>query len=99
MVPSVEAWTRVREDGVKPNSRRSMMTRAARSRIAFIARRPFVILRNANRGPPVAGRRIQESSESKKKTVAIEAEKNRRGELERSFNGIEDTRQDRIQSI
>ena len=37
-----------------------------------------------------AGRRIQESSKSPRKTVAIEAEKNRRRELERTFNSIED---------
>jgi integrase len=45
------------------------------------------------------GRRIQESSKSARKTVAVEAEKNRRADLERTFNGIEDKRKDRIRSI
>lgn len=46
-----------------------------------------------------AGCRIQESSKSARKTVAIEAEKNQRRELECSFNGIEDKRKNRIRSI
>jgi integrase len=46
-----------------------------------------------------AGRRIQESSKSARKTIAVEAEKNRRRELERGFNQIEDNRQDRIRAI
>jgi hypothetical protein len=35
------------------------------------------------------GRRVQESSKSPRKTIAMEAEKNRRCELEKSFNHIE----------
>jgi integrase len=46
-----------------------------------------------------AGRRIRESSKSAKKTIAREAEKNRRAELEKGFNAIEDTRPSRIQTI
>lgn len=46
-----------------------------------------------------AGRRIQESSKSTRKTVAKEAEKNRRAELERTFNGIEDSRVERIRPV
>ncbi len=46
-----------------------------------------------------AGRHIQESSKSARKTVATEAEKKRRLELERSFNGIEDNRKARIRTI
>jgi integrase len=46
-----------------------------------------------------AGKRVRESSKSARKTVAVEAEKNRRMELERSFNGIADTRRERIRSI
>jgi integrase len=45
------------------------------------------------------GRRIQESSKSARKTVAVEAEKNRRKDLERSFNGIEDNRRERIRTV
>lgn len=46
-----------------------------------------------------AGRRIQESSKSTRKTIAIEAEKKRRLELERGFNNIEDKRAERVQTI
>jgi integrase len=46
-----------------------------------------------------AGRRIQESSKSTSKTVAKEAEKMRRRELEQAYNGIEDNRQERIRTI
>src|SRR6266567_4360243 len=37
-----------------------------------------------------AGRRIQESSKSRRKTVAQDAEKKRRQELERAFNDVTD---------
>jgi integrase len=46
-----------------------------------------------------AGRRIQESSKSRRKTVAERAEKKRRQELERTFNDVTDRRQERIRSI
>jgi integrase len=46
-----------------------------------------------------AGRRIQESSKSTRKTIAVEAEKKRRLELERGFNHVEDNRRERIRSI
>jgi integrase len=46
-----------------------------------------------------AGRRIQESSKSTRKTVAVEAEKQRRRELERAYNGIDDRRQERIRTL
>lgn len=46
-----------------------------------------------------AGRRVRESSKSTRKTLAAEAEKKRRLELERSFNGIADNRRERIRSI
>jgi integrase len=46
-----------------------------------------------------AGRRIQESSKSEKKTLALMAEKRRRAELERGFNAIEDSRVERVKSI
>ncbi len=46
-----------------------------------------------------AGRHIQESSKSKRKTVAVEAEKKRRLELERGYNNIADTRGERIRTI
>ena len=46
-----------------------------------------------------AGRRIQESTKSKRKTVAVEAEKQRRRELEQGFNAIADTRAERIKTI
>ena len=46
-----------------------------------------------------AGRRIQESSKSTRKTIAQEAEKNRRRELEKGFNEIEDKRAERIRSV
>jgi integrase len=46
-----------------------------------------------------AGRRIQESSKSKRKTVAQDAEKKRRMELERAFNDVSDRRRERIRSV
>ena len=46
-----------------------------------------------------AGRHIQESSKSTRKTIAVDAEKKRRLELEKSFNGIEDNRRERIRTI
>jgi integrase len=46
-----------------------------------------------------AGRRIQESSKSRRKTVAQQAEKKRRQELETTFNDVSDRRQERIRSI
>jgi integrase len=46
-----------------------------------------------------AGRRIQESSKSTRKTIATAAEKNRHLELERGFNQIEDNRQQRIRTV
>lgn len=45
------------------------------------------------------GIHIQESSKSPRKTIAIEAERKRRLELERGFNGIVDQRRDRIRTI
>jgi len=46
-----------------------------------------------------AGRHIQESTKSTRKTIALEAEKNRRMELERSFNAVEDRRHERVRSV
>ncbi len=46
-----------------------------------------------------AGKRIRESTESTRKTIAIEAEKKRRLELERGYNQVEDKRQDRIRTV
>jgi hypothetical protein len=46
-----------------------------------------------------SGRLIRESSKSARKTLALNAEKNRRLELEREFNGIEDNRGERIRSV
>jgi integrase len=46
-----------------------------------------------------AGRHYQESSKSARKTVAVQAEKNRRREFEQTFNGIEDTRVDRMRRV
>lgn len=45
------------------------------------------------------GRVYRESSKSTRKTIALEAEKNRRLELEKGFNGIEDKRAERIRSV
>lgn len=42
---------------------------------------------------------MRESSKSTRKTIAIEAEKNRRLELEKGFNQIEDTCQDRMRTV
>lgn len=46
-----------------------------------------------------AGRRIRESAGTTRKTVALQAEKNRNRELEEGFNGIEDNRAARIRTI
>ena len=46
-----------------------------------------------------AGRMIKESAKTTRKTVAKEAEKARRRELEEGFNGIADARDDRIRPI
>lgn len=46
-----------------------------------------------------AGRNIQESAKTKKKSVAKEAEKNRRRELEDGFNGIEDRHKERVRTL
>jgi integrase len=46
-----------------------------------------------------AGKHIVESSKSAKKTVARLAEKKRRDDLEKTYNGIEDSRQERIRTI
>ncbi len=46
-----------------------------------------------------ARRRIRESAKTDSKTVAKNAERNRRRELERGFNGLEDNREDRVRSV
>ena len=46
-----------------------------------------------------AGRLIKESAKTASKTVAKEAEKQRRRELENGFNGISDSRDERVRSI
>ncbi|HLH36325.1 MAG TPA: tyrosine-type recombinase/integrase [Alloacidobacterium sp.] len=46
-----------------------------------------------------AGQRIRESTKSKSKTVAREAEKNRKCELEEGFNNITDQRRERIRTF
>lgn len=46
-----------------------------------------------------AGRHIQESTKSTRKTIAQTAETNRRLELERSFNAVEDRRRERVRSV
>ena len=46
-----------------------------------------------------AGRRIRESAKTTSKTVAKLAEQQRRRDLEKGFNGLEDRRDDRIRSI
>ncbi len=46
-----------------------------------------------------AGRRIRESAKTASKTVAKEAEKKRHRELEEGFNGLEDTRDERIKPV
>jgi integrase len=46
-----------------------------------------------------AGKRIRESAKTARKTLAIEAEKNRRLELERGLNSLEDRRRDRIRTV
>ena len=46
-----------------------------------------------------AGRLVKESAKTTSKTVAKEAEKRRRRELEQGFNGLSDVRNDRIMGI
>jgi integrase len=46
-----------------------------------------------------ARRRVRESAKTTSKTVAKQAEKNRRRELEHGFNGIQDNRDERVRSI
>ena len=46
-----------------------------------------------------ARRRVRESARTTSKTVAKQAEQNRRRELERGFNGVQDVREDRIRSV
>ena len=46
-----------------------------------------------------AGRRVKESAKTKSKTVAKEAEKRRHRELEEGFNGISDSRDERIRTL
>src|SRR4051794_29407948 len=46
-----------------------------------------------------AGRRVRESVKTHSKTVAKLAEQKRRRELEEGFNGLEDTRDKRINSV
>jgi integrase len=46
-----------------------------------------------------AGRRIQEPGKTTSKTVAKLAEQERRRELERGFNGLEDTRGERVRTV
>src|SRR5215471_469720 len=46
-----------------------------------------------------ASRRVRESAKTASKTVAKEAEKKRHRELEEGFNGLEDTRDERIKTV
>lgn len=46
-----------------------------------------------------ARQRVRESAKTTSKTVAKQAEQNRRRELERGFNGVEDVREERIRSV
>ena len=46
-----------------------------------------------------ARRRVRESAKTTSKTVAKQAQQNRRRELERGFNGVEDVRGERIRSL
>src|SRR5262245_5352280 len=46
-----------------------------------------------------ASRRIRESAKTTSKTVAKLAEQQRRRDLEKGFNGLEDRREDRVRSI
>lgn len=46
-----------------------------------------------------AGKRIRESSKSTRKTIATEAERKRRLELEQGFNSVEDTRKERLRTV
>lgn len=47
----------------------------------------------------IAGKRVRESTKTSRKTIAIEAERKRRLEYERSLNGVKQERSSRIQSI
>ena len=46
-----------------------------------------------------AGKRIRESAKTQRKTVASQAEKNRRLELERGYNNLSDGRKDNIRTV
>src|SRR5580692_2751338 len=46
-----------------------------------------------------ARQRVRESAKTTSKTVAKQAEQNRRRELERGFNGVEDVREDRVRTV
>src|SRR5689334_24636783 len=46
-----------------------------------------------------AGRRIKESARTTSKTVAREAERRRRRELEEGYNGIKDARSERLRTL
>lgn len=46
-----------------------------------------------------AGQRIRESTKSSSKTVAKEAERNRKRELEEGFNNITDQRRERVRTF
>jgi integrase len=46
-----------------------------------------------------AQKRVRESAKTSSKTVAKQAEQNRRRELERGFNGVEDVRDHRVRSV
>ncbi len=47
----------------------------------------------------IAGKRVRESAKTTRKTIAIEAERKRRIEYERSLNAVEQDRSKRIESI
>jgi integrase len=46
-----------------------------------------------------ARQRVREPAKTTSKTVAKQAEQNRRRELERGFNGVEDVREERVRSV
>src|SRR5579863_1240520 len=46
-----------------------------------------------------ARQRVRESAKTTSKIVAKQAEQNRRRELERGFNGVEDVREDRVRTV
>jgi integrase len=46
-----------------------------------------------------AGKRVREPAKTKSKTVAKEAEKKRRRELEEGYNGLQDSRDERIKTV